>query len=242
MKKIRIDNLLVENGLASSVAKAKSMVLAGEVYVGSERIDKAGHQVAGDSKIEIKKKSSEYVSRGGLKLIHALREFKLDINNCVCIDIGVSTGGFTDCLLKNGAKKVYAIDVGYGQLDYRLRNDKRVVVLEKTNIRELEIERIEEDVDLVTIDVSFIGLEKVFPKVNEILKSGQVIALIKPQFQVEKGKVGKGGVVRDESLRKEAIEAVKCAASKFEWECRGVIPSPITGPKGNIEYLAYFTV
>lgn len=255
MPKTRIDNLLVEKNLAATVAKAGAMILAGEVYVGGKRIDKAGQQVDESAEIEIRKSSSEYVSRGGLKLAHALSEFKIDVRDLICVDIGASTGGFTDCLLKNGAKKIYAIDVGYGQLDFSLRKDDRVVVMEKTNIRELNIDLIKDPIDFVVIDVSFIGLEKVFPKVREILRGARndneerasstehrVVALIKPQFQVAKGKVGKEGVVRDEHLRQEAIETVKIAAASLGWNFQGITESPIKGPKGNVEYLALWSV
>jgi 23S rRNA (cytidine1920-2'-O)/16S rRNA (cytidine1409-2'-O)-methyltransferase len=237
MSKTRLDNLLVEKSLAPSRAKAQAIILAGEVYVAGARAEKAGQLVNESAKIEIKKTRPDYVSRGGGKLAHALKEFSVDVTGLVSVDIGASTGGFTDCLLKNGAKKVYAIDVGYGQLDYSLRKDERVIVFERTNIRDLDTKKIEDPVDLVVIDVSFIGLEKVFPKVDE-LKPGRIIALIKPQFQVGKGKVGKGGVVRDEGLRQEAIESVKTAASEYNWKFQGITESPIKGPKGNIEYLA----
>lgn len=249
MSKTRLDNLLVLLGRTQTRSKAQAMILAGEVYVDGKRADKAGQQVSETSKIAVKKSSPDFVSRGALKLAHALKEFKIDVKDYVCVDIGASTGGFTDCLLKNGARKVYAIDVGYGQLDYSLRNDERVVVLEKTNVRNLDVNLIKDPVDLVVIDVSFIGLEKVFPKVNEIYRvtssdhpassiQHRVIALIKPQFQVGKGKVGKGGVVRSEAARLEAIERVKTAAGAMGWDFHGISESPIKGPKGNIEYLA----
>lgn len=252
MKK-RLDIILTEKNLVPTRSKARAVILAGEVFVNDVKVDKVGQKVDKEAIIEIRSNRPDYVSRGGLKLAHALKEFKIDVKDLVCVDIGSSTGGFTDCLLKNGAKKVYAIDVGYGQLDYSLRNDQRVVVLEKTNIRDLDVNKLEEPIDLVVIDVSFIGLEKVFPKVSEITLrqaqyerndvrpepvEGRVIALIKPQFQVGKGKVGKGGVVRDESLRQEAIETVRQAAEKHGWKFQAVTESPIKGPKGNIEYLA----
>jgi len=239
MKK-RLDILLVEKGLCETRAKARGLILAGDVYVDGKRVDKAGHLIDSDAKIEIKSSLPEYVSRGGLKLAHALKEFELDVNDFVCVDIGASTGGFTDCLLKNGAKKVYSIDVGYGQLDWSLRNDKRIVVIEKTNIKDFDLKMLEESIDLVVIDVSFIGLEKVFPKVDGIC-SKHIIALIKPQFQVGREKVGKGGVVRDDSVRQEAIDIVNNAAKSLGWNLQGVTESPIKGPKGNIEYLAYYS-
>lgn len=237
--KERIDDLLVGRGLAQNRSKARAMILAGEVYAGGRRIDKAGHLVCESVNIEIRRSGTAYVSRGGVKLAHALTEFAIDVSGFVCVDIGASTGGFTDCLLANGAKKVYAIDVGYGQLDFRLRNDHRIVVIEKTNIRGFDTGRLKEKIDMVTIDVSFIGLEKVFPKVDEI-SPRYIIALVKPQFQVGRGKVGKGGVVRDEDLRLEAVEHVKDAAASLDWKLVGVTKSPLKGPKGNIEYLAFW--
>lgn len=263
MSKMRLDNLLVDRGFAGTRARARAMILAGEVYVGGKRIDKAGQMVDESAEIEIKKSAPEYVSRGGIKLAHALSEFGIDVGGYVCVDIGASTGGFADCLLKNGAKKVYAIDVGYGQLDFSLRNNPRVVVLEKFNIRNLDVDLIKDPINLVVIDVSFIGLEKVFPKVCEIFRPvgaaavkryrrteaaptlgeiREIIALIKPQFQVGKGKVGKGGVVRDEASRQWAVESVKGAAAAYGWRLIGITPSPIKGPKGNIEYLAYWSI
>jgi len=257
MSKKRLDILLVEKGMVVTISKAQGMILAGEIFVKGNRVDKAGQLIDEDAELEIRSKRPEFVSRGGVKLAHALDEFDVDVKDLICLDIGASTGGFTDCLLKNGAKKIYAVDVGYGQLDHKLRTDDRVVVLEKTNIRELDISVIAEPIDLVTIDVSFIGLEKVFPKVHEILSNTlracreattqsptpqQIIALIKPQFQVAKGRVGKGGVVREESYRQDAIAFVKAAATDYGWICQGVIPSPIKGPKGNVEYLACFMV
>lgn len=220
------------------------MVLAGEVCVAGVKIDKAGQLIDEPAEIIIKKKSSEYVSRGGLKLARALSVFDIDVSGLVCVDIGASTGGFTDCLLKHGAKKVYSIDVGYGQLDWSLRSDKKVVVIERTNIRNFDVKKITDKVDLVVIDVSFIGLEKVFPKIDEMFSIhsskniGMVVALIKPQFQVAKGKVEKGGVVRDEASRLDCIASIKDAAKKIGWKFIDVCESPITGPKGNVEYLA----
>lgn len=239
---------MVERGLAATRSKAQALILAGEVYVDGKRVDKAGQLVDKLKGIEIREAAPGYVSRGGIKLAHALREFKIDVQDCICVDIGASTGGFTDCLLKNGAARVYAIDVGYGQLDPSLRNDERVVVLERTNIRGLDVNLITDPIDLVVIDVSFIGLEKVFPKVDELACHPRgvchlhLIALIKPQFQVGRAKVGKGGVVRDEAARREAVEAVKAAAGSLGWQFRGVTESPIRGPKGNTEYFAWWLI
>ena len=241
--KKRLDNLLVEAGLVPDCSKAMALIMAGEVYIGGKRADKPSEMVTIDAEIEIRSKRPDFVSRGGLKLEHALNELDLDVRGLICVDVGASTGGFTDCLLKKGAKKVYAIDVGYGQLDWNLRNDSRVVNLEKNNIRRLDTALIVDEIDLVVIDVSFIGLEKVFPKVDEIVsKNGVVIALIKPQFQVAKDKVGKGGVVKSQEYREEAIRDVKKAAADHGWKFSGIVESPIKGPKGNVEYLAHFII
>jgi len=238
-KKIRLDKLLLDRGLVESRQKARGLILQGSVLVNGRVIDKAGTPVMEDASLELLDKMP-YVSRGGLKLEPALREFDIDVNDKVAMDIGASTGGFTDCLLKHGVKRVYAVDVGYGQLDWRLRNDKRVIILEKTNIRYLNREAIPEEIDIITIDVSFISLLKVIPKAVEFLSSqGGIIALIKPQFELQRKDVGKGGVVRDESKRLEAIEKVKKGAMASGLEVRNVFESPIRGPKGNIEYFIH---
>ncbi len=235
----RIDKLLVDRGLVESREKAKALVMAGNVLVNGEVVSKPGAQVPVDACIELKEELP-YVSRGGLKLERALEEFGINVEGKVCVDVGASTGGFTDCLLKKGAKRVYAIDVGYGQLHWKLRNHPKVVNMEKINIRHMPREAIPEEVDFVCVDVSFISLEKVLPKVKELLsKNGEAVCLIKPQFEVGPKKVGKGGVVRKEEYRMEAVEKVKGAAIRLGFRVCGVIESPIRGTKGNLEYLIH---
>jgi 23S rRNA (cytidine1920-2'-O)/16S rRNA (cytidine1409-2'-O)-methyltransferase len=239
--KIRLDKLLFDKGLVESREKAKALILAGEVMVNGMKADKAGMLASPDDALEILKKMP-YVSRGGLKLKHAIDTFGIDLKEKIAMDIGASTGGFTDCLLQHGAKKVYAIDVGYGQIDLKLRNDARVAMLEKTNIRYLDKNAVPDIIDVTTIDVSFISLLKVLPKALEFLKeSGEVIALIKPQFEVERKDVRKGGVVRDEAKRNEVIEKIKAAVKDMGLEVKGLAESPVRGPKGNVEFLIYLT-
>lgn len=235
-EKIRIDALLVEKGLVESRQKAQALIMAGKVLVNNETVDKAGKAVDPDSEISIKE-GLPFVSRGGVKLKGALDGFGIDPSGLVVIDIGASTGGFTDCLLKNGASKVYAIDVGKGLLDMRLRNDPRVVVLEERNIRFLEKTEVSGPIGLAVIDVSFISLEKVLPKAKELLSDGgRVLALIKPQFEVGKGKVGKGGIVKDPALHKEVIDRIKAFSLSDGFSVLGVMESPIKGAKGNTEF------
>jgi len=242
MARIRLDNLLVARGISETRSRARAMILAGEVYVDGIKIDKAGALVDEGCKIEVSRRP-KYVSRGGIKLEHALQKFGIKPLGYVAVDIGASTGGFTDCLLKNGASKVYAIDVGYGQLDWSLRNDPRVVLIERTNVRYLKPELIDERPDIVVVDVSFISLLKVFPKIREILTCGGIlIALIKPQFEVGREKVGKGGIVKDETSRLEAVGRIKDGAASYGWKLRGLIESPIKGTDGNVEYLACWDV
>jgi len=239
-QKERLDKLLLEKGLVRSRERAKSLILMGQVWVNGKKIDKAGTQVDISSIIEIKAVDHPYVSRGGLKLEAVLHQFNINVKDKIAMDVGASTGGFTDCLLKHGAKKVYAIDVGYGLLDWQLRQDERVVVIERQNIRYLSVERIPEKIDIVTIDVSFISLKKVIPKVKEFLKEdGKIIALIKPQFEVGKGEVGRGGIVREDFKRQRVINKIKDFCQILGFEVKGVIPSPILGAKGNQEYLLY---
>lgn len=240
-KKIRLDKLLFDKGLVESREKAKALILAGEVTVNGMKADKAGMLASPDASLEILQRMP-YVSRGGLKLKHAIDTFGIDVKEKIAMDIGASTGGFTDCLLQHGAKKVYAIDVGYGQIDLKLRNDARVALLEKTNIRYLDKNAVPDIIDVTTIDVSFISLLKVIPKALEFLKeSGEVIALIKPQFEVERKDVRKGGVVRDEAKRHEVIEKIKAAVKAMGLEVKGLTESPVRGPKGNVEFLIYLT-
>ncbi len=240
-QKIRLDKLLFDKGLVESREKAKALILAGDVTVNGLTVDKAGMSVRSDAALEILKKMP-YVSRGGLKLKHAIDAFGIDVKEKIAMDIGASTGGFTDCLLQHGAKKVYAIDVGYGQLDLKLRNDAKVILLEKTNIRYLNKNAVPDIIDIITIDVSFISLLKVIPKALEFLKeSGEIIALIKPQFEVERKDVRKGGVVRDEAKRFEVIEKIKTAVKDMGLEVKGLTESPVRGPKGNVEFLIYLS-
>ena len=239
-KKARLDKLLTDRGLVESCERARSLILAGKVFVQGQRIDKAGSMVFSDMEILIKGEDLPYVSRGGLKLEKALEEFMIDVKGMVVMDVGASTGGFTDCLLKKGAERVYAIDVGYGQLDWKLRRDKRVVVLEKRNIRYLKKEEIPEEIDLAVIDVSFISLTKVIPKVSEFLKNeGAIIALIKPQFEVAKGEVGKGGIVKNPEKHREVVLKISEFADTLSLSVKGTIESPILGQKGNREFLIY---
>ena len=252
MKRERIDKLLVERGLAESRTKAQAMVMAGVVLVNEQRVEKPSEQIAPDSQIRIKHAddpTSRYVGRGGLKLEAALREFQIDVRGLVCLDVGASTGGFTDCLLQNGAARVFAIDVGHNQIDWRLRNDPRVEVREGVNARYLQpddfvvgLDDVPVRFDLVVIDVSFISVIKILPSVVTLLKPGaSLVVLIKPQFEVGRGEVGSGGIVRDEGKRIWAINHVHGFASTFGLKTIGTIESPITGAEGNIEYLAHYS-
>ena len=238
--KIRLDRLLVERGLVESRERGQAMIIAGQVLVNEQKVEKAGSLVPGDADLRILGDQMPYVSRGGLKLEKALAEFTLEVKEKICLDVGASTGGFTDCLLQYGAKKVFAVDVGYGQMAWKIRQDPRVVVIERTNIREIDPALIPEKADIVVIDVSFISLEKVIPPVLRFLNPGAgIVALIKPQFEVGKGQVGKGGIVRDEDARSAAVEKIRTAFQSAGLEVKGIIPSPITGQDGNVEYLIY---
>ena len=237
-KKVRLDRLLVDRGIAESREKAQALIVAGQVIVAERKIEKAGTLVFEGAIVRVLGEQMPYVSRGGLKLARALSLYGINVDRKVCIDIGASTGGFTDCLLQHGAAKVYAVDVGYGQLAWKLRQDPRVMVVERTNIREMSPSVISDRVDIAVIDVSFISLEKVIPAVDPLLGPGAVlVALIKPQFEVGRGTVGKGGIVRDESAREAAKDRVTAFVAEQGYEIRGVTPSPITGQDGNIEYL-----
>jgi len=234
----RLDQLLVKRAFVQSRQRAQALILSGKVLVDEEKMTKAGARVPETALIRIKGKDIPYVSRGGLKLAAALREFELCVTGWHCLDVGASTGGFTDCLLQNGAAHVIALDVGYGQLDWRLRSDSRVHVVERTNVRYLEPAAIAEPVDLVCIDVSFISLKKVVPNLLQFMKpSAKMICLVKPQFEVQKGLVGKQGVVRDPALRHRVLEELDRAFYTMKLHKLGLIPSPILGPKGNQEYL-----
>ncbi len=241
-KKQRIDTLLVEKGLIESRQKAQRLIMAGQVYVDNQKVDKAGTKISEESNIEVRGSTLPYVSRGGLKIEKAVNQFHLDLKNKVCMDIGASTGGFTDCMLQNGASKVYAIDVGYGQLAWKLRQDDRVVNMERTNIRYVELEQIGELVDFVSIDVAFISLKLVLPVAKKLLKTGgEIVCLIKPQFEAGREKVGKKGVVRDKEVHYEVIEMIIEFARSIDLSIKSLSFSPIKGPEGNIEYLLYLT-
>ncbi len=238
--KERLDVLLVERRLADSREKAKAVIMSGIVYVNGQKEDKAGQTFDVTSNIELRGSTLKYVSRGGLKLEKAMNEFPIELDGTVCMDVGSSTGGFTDCMLMNGAVKVYSVDVGHGQLAWKLRQDDRVVVMEKTNIRYVIPEDIEDVLDFASIDVSFISLTKVLLPVKNLLKSGgEVVCLIKPQFEAGREKVGKKGVVRDKSVHEEVIEMVLNYAVSIGYDILGLSFSPIKGPEGNIEYLAH---
>ncbi|SHF01476.1 TlyA family RNA methyltransferase [Caloramator proteoclasticus] len=238
--KERIDVLLVEKGFFDSREKARKNIMAGLVFVNNQRVDKPGEKVNVDSEIEVKGQAIPYVSRGGLKLEKAIKSFNISLNDKVAMDVGASTGGFTDCMLKNGASKVFAIDVGYGQMAWELRNDKRVVCMERTNIRYVTKEDIGEPIDFTSIDVSFISLKLVLPVVKELSKEeAEVVCLIKPQFEAGREKVGKKGVVKDKEVHIEVIKSVLEFAISIGYSLKGLTFSPIKGPEGNIEYLAY---
>jgi 23S rRNA (cytidine1920-2'-O)/16S rRNA (cytidine1409-2'-O)-methyltransferase len=241
--KQRLDTLLVARGLSSTCEKARALIMAGQVVVGDHTVDKSGQQVAVDAEIRIKGGMLPYVSRGGLKLRKALDKFAIDVIGLTAIDVGASTGGFSDCLLQAGAQKVYAVDVGYCQLAWKLRQDSRVISMEKTNIRHLLPEQLDTVPDLAVIDASFIPLAKVLPAtINLVKPGGRVIALIKPQFEVSKGEVGKGGIVRDPAAHERVIEAVRQTAREMGLAVGGVCESPITGADGNREFLILLNI
>ncbi len=240
--KDRLDVLLVNKGLFTSREKAKAAIMAGIVYVDGQKVDKAGTSIDVESEIFVKENLCPYVSRGGLKLEKAMELFNFQLDNTVCVDMGASTGGFTDCMLQKGASKVYAIDVGYGQLDYKLRIDERVVNMEKTNIRYMDTDLIKEPADFISIDVSFISLNLILPVASKVLSDdGSVVCLVKPQFEAGREQVGKKGIVRDKNVHKEVIENVIGYADKVGLYPAGLTFSPVTGAKGNIEYLLYLT-
>ena len=242
-KKERLDILLVEKGIITSREKAKACIMEGRVYVNGQKVDKAGEKVGVDSDIEYRGDTLKYVSRGGLKLEKAMATWDLTLDDKVCMDIGASTGGFTDCMLQNGAAKVFAVDVGYGQFAWKLRTDERVVCMERTNIRYVTPEDIDNDLlDFASIDVSFISLKKIMPATLGLLKAdGEVVALIKPQFEAGREKVGKKGVVREISTHKEVVHGIIDFLLQQDLNVLGVGYSPIKGPEGNREYLVYFS-
>ena len=238
--KTRLDVLLVERGLQESRQKAQATIMSGLVFVDGQRVDKAGTAVSPEASVEIRGHTLRYVSRGGLKLEKAMTTFGLTLEGKICADIGASTGGFTDCMLQNGAQKVYAVDVGYGQLDWKLRTDPRVVCMERTNARYLTREQIPDPLDFASIDVSFISLKLIFPALFQLLKEdGHIACLIKPQFEAGREKVGKKGVVRDPAVHLEVLENFMVHAKESNFTVLGITYSPIRGPEGNIEYLGY---
>jgi 23S rRNA (cytidine1920-2'-O)/16S rRNA (cytidine1409-2'-O)-methyltransferase len=238
--KIRIDRLLVDRGLVESRERGQAMIIAGQVLANGQKQDKVGALVPDDAEIRILGEQHPYVSRGGLKLEAALRGFKVSVDGKTALDVGASTGGFTDCLIQHGCSMVYAVDVGYGQMAWKLRQDPRVVVIERTNIRTMDASLIHAPVDIAVIDASFISLEKVIPAIMHFLKPGsELIALIKPQFEVGKGQVGKGGIVRDEGQRAAVVDKVKALFIEAGFSVEGVDRSPITGQEGNVEFLIY---
>ena len=242
--KKRLDVLLVEQGYAENRTKAQAIIMSGNVYVGGQKADKPGTSFEETVAIEVRGAACPYVSRGGLKLEKALRNFGVDPTSYVCSDSGASTGGFTDCLLQQGASKVFAIDVGYGQLDWKIRSDPRVVVMERTNVRYVTPEQLGEPLDLSVIDVSFISLRIVLPVIKTFLKpeKGQVLCLIKPQFEAGKEKVGKKGVVREPSVHKEVLDGFVDLTKEIGFTILGLTFSPVKGPEGNIEFLAHLTL
>ena len=242
MAKSRLDVLLVEKGLQETRQKAQAAIMSGLVFVDGKRVDKPGTAVSAEAAIEVRGHTLPYVSRGGLKLEKAMSIWPIHLDGCVCMDVGASTGGFTDCMLQNGASKVYAVDVGYGQLAWKLRSDSRVVCLERTNARYLTHELIPEEPDFSSVDVSFISLKLILPAIAAVLKQGgQVVCLIKPQFEAGKEKVGKKGVVRDPAVHLEVLQNFLIYAKENNFTVLDITYSPIRGPEGNIEYLGYLS-
>lgn len=240
--KERLDVLLVKKGFYQSRERAKASIMAGIVYVDGQKSDKAGNMIDTEAEITVKENICPYVSRGGLKLEKSMKSWPIILENAVCMDIGASTGGFTDCMLQNGASKVYAVDVGYGQLDYKLRIDPRVVNMEKCNIRYLDFDKIPEPIDFISIDVSFISLKLVFPVASKLLgEEGSLVCLVKPQFEAGRDQVGKKGIVRDKKVHRQVIENVIQYAEENDLYTAGLTYSPVTGAKGNIEYLLFLT-
>lgn len=239
-EKIRLDIALTNRGLVPSREKAKALIMAGQVYVNGQKELKAGANIKDDDEIEVRGNQNPFVSRGGLKLEKAAKNFGINLTNCVCMDVGASTGGFTDCMLMHGASKVYAIDVGYGQLAWKLRTDERVVNMERTNFRYVTHEQIPEDIDFASVDVSFISLKIILPVLHSLLKDGgEAVCLIKPQFEAGKEKIGKKGVVRDPSVHTEVVEGITTFAVENGFSLENLDFSPIKGPEGNIEYLMH---
>ncbi len=239
-KKTRLDVAVFERGFAPSREKAKAIIMAGQVFVNNQKVDKAGFELKEDDKLEVRGNTLKYVSRGGLKLEKAMNEFPITLNGKICMDVGASTGGFTDCMLQNGAVKVYSIDVGYGQLAWKLRCDERVINLERTNFRYCTRNEVPDEIDFSSVDVSFISLKHILPVLNTLLKAdGEAVCLIKPQFEAGKEFVGKKGVVRDLNVHIDVVEKVVNLATENGFGVCGLAFSPIKGPEGNIEYLIY---
>lgn len=242
-KRSRIDKLLVERGLVGSRERARGLVMSGAVWVGEHRIDKPGTLVRTEAPVEVRGADIPFVSRGGLKLDAALTHWAIDVRGLVAVDVGASTGGFTDCLLQRGARRVYAIDVGYGQFAWKLRHDARVELFERANIRNFDPRLVSQLADLAVVDVSFISLRLVLPVVIKLVRpQGTILALVKPQFEVGKGEIGKGGVVRNPEQHKFAVEAIQTFGNCLRLTCHGDFLSPVPGPKGNREFFLYFTV
>lgn len=240
--KTRIDAFVVDKGLVKSRHRAKALIMAGRVLVDDVPVDKPGTLIPDDARVIVKQDDNPFVSRGGLKLEKALKDIPVSVKGMTCLDIGASTGGFTDCLLQYGADKVFAVDVGYGQLDWSLRQDDRVKVIERTNIRHMPYDVINEKVDLVVADTSFISLKVVIPSAEKFMRPGtQILALIKPQFEAGRENIGKGGVVKDPEIRNNVIQEIKLFFAQRGYQVNQVIPSPISGPKGNIEYIISLT-
>lgn len=238
--RVRLDRLLVERGMVESCERARARILSGSVLVEEESVSKAGTLVRSDSKIRIRGEDNPYASRGGIKLKGAIAEFQIDVRDLVALDVGASTGGFTDCLLQEGAKRVYAVDVGYGQIAWKLRSDPRVILFERTNIRYFSGEGITDEIDIATIDVSFISLKLVLPVVADLVKNEAIIlALIKPQFEAGREEIGKKGVVRDERVHKKVCDEIVEFSCKLNLKVVGICESPITGPAGNREFFLY---
>lgn len=237
--KVRLDQILVDRGLVESKSRGQSLIMAGKVYVGDQKVDKPGTKIAEDKPVEVRGQDHPWVSRGGLKLVKGLDAFDIPVEGRTAVDVGASTGGFTDVLLSRGAAKVYAVDVGYGQFAHKLRVDERVVVMERTNARHLTAELIPDPIDMVVCDASFIGLRTVLPAALSLVRAGgHLVALIKPQFEVGKERVGKGGVVRDPALHAEVCQTVRDWVESLPgWTVLGIAESPITGPEGNVEFL-----
>ncbi|MCR4924956.1 MAG: TlyA family RNA methyltransferase [Clostridiales bacterium] len=241
-EKVRLDVAMTQQALAPSREKAQALIMAGQVYINGQKALKAGASVTQKDKIEVRGKQLQYVSRGGLKLEKAMKSFPISLDGCICMDVGASTGGFTDCMLQNGASKVYSIDVGYGQLDWKLRTDERVVNLERTNFRYVTNEQVPDSIDFSSVDVSFISLKLILPVLKNLLKAdGQAVCLIKPQFEAGRENVGKKGVVRDKNIHIQVIENVCGYIKDSGFKVLGLDFSPVKGPEGNIEYLAYIT-